>query len=427
MWRHGRKDGPTRKLIFKQFLFFLMAAVLLFQAFQVNADTKAGSFGNKDSSENAGHIELHAHLFMKEGMGWTFRGHFDEPLEAKSWRDGFSSQANPETLNKSNLDITVVSLYAHPLFIRSLRGSIREQIALTKKFVTEHPQWAIATDPKMARKNLNEGKHVLILSLEGASGILENDEDLEEFIDRGGIRIVNLLHLTDDQFGGVAFLGGFKNLASPIALFRSFFVRTFGDESGKRIRLNSHGLTEEGKVMAQKLIQRKVWLDLAHASDASQADLNSLLNAAGQRPLYTHTTLRKYYGAERGISSKQLEEVAKYRGIVGLMPSELMLEGTPSLVSNCRGSIEAFATQYKEVAAVIGQNATVMGSDINGGIPHLKPACLEGTSLKKEGLWNIGQTPYLWKALYLLGVATDSDAMRRAQVDRFLDAWAGGR
>ena len=50
----------------------------------------------------------------------------------------------------------------------------------------------------------------MILALEGASGIIETDEDLAEFVDRDGIRIVTLIHLTDDEFGGAAFLKGYR-------------------------------------------------------------------------------------------------------------------------------------------------------------------------------------------------------------------------
>src|SRR4051812_6206202 len=81
-----------------------------------------------DFSSQACHantVELHAHLFMKEGMGWLFKGDFNGPLQAENWKSRFSSQANPETLEQSGLDIVVATLYAHPLFTWSLRDSIR--------------------------------------------------------------------------------------------------------------------------------------------------------------------------------------------------------------------------------------------------------------------------------------------------------------
>src|SRR6185437_2718268 len=114
----------------------------------------------------------------------------------------------PDALARSGLGIVVATLYAHPLFTytvgKSLRDSIRAQIKLARKFVLGRPDWVIATEPDHASEALASGKHVMILALEGASGILESEQDFHEFIDEGGIRIVGPLHLTDDEFGGVA-------------------------------------------------------------------------------------------------------------------------------------------------------------------------------------------------------------------------------
>jgi microsomal dipeptidase-like Zn-dependent dipeptidase len=349
--------------------------------------------------QSFGNIDLHAHLFMDEGMGWTFNGKFDGPLEASSWKDKFSSQANPQTLSESQLQVVVATLYAHPLFTRSLRNSIRKQIDQANQFVKNNPQWILATDPKMAFSGLQNGKKILILALEGASGILETEEDLNEFIDQKGIRIVTLLHLTDDLLGGVAFLKGMRILASPLAFIKSLFVP---EHDSQGVKLNPNGLTPRGLKLAEELIRRKVWIDLSHSSDHSQSDLLPLLKEKKQPLLYTHTPLRRYLEAERGISDAQLQEVAKQGGFVGLIPSEEMLEGTPPLTP-CLGGVNLLATQFRDAAQIIGQSSLAIGSDINGGITHLSPSCKTGTSLDTEGFWNLGQSGELWKALKNLG------------------------
>jgi membrane dipeptidase len=363
-------------------------------------------------------VELHAHLFMKEGMGLLFGGDFNGPLRARSWKSRFASQANPESLEQSGLDLVVATLYAHPIFALSLRDSIRKQIQLARRFVREHPNWVLVDHPKKAKEARAAGKKILILALEGASGILETEEDLKEFVDQAGIRIVTFLHLTDDLFGGVAFLDGIRGFSTPWAFFKSLFSPQ-RDEAGYRI--NSQGLTDEGKKMALALIQRKVWIDLAHASDRSQEELRPLLAKAGQPSLYTHTVLRKYFQAERAITESQLAHVAQSRGYIGLMPSEEMLKGTPPSEGTCSGSVFALATQFKEVAAVVGESSIGLGSDYNGGIPHLKPSCDTGTSLDQEGLWNIGQSHEVWQALQKLG-AVHSDGS--SGVDQFLETWS---
>ena len=362
-------------------------------------------------------VEAHAHLFMSKGLTWLFRGDFDGPLRAKGWNDRFGSQANPETVERSKIAVLVIAVYAHPLFSLSLRDSIRDQLDGADHFVATHPNWIIARSATEARQALSQGKRVIILAIEGASKILENDADIAEFINRRGVRIVNLLHFTDDEFGGVAFLRGFRALASPLAWLRQIFRAPGADG----VILNDEGLTERGKQFAQTLINHGVWLDLAHSSDLSQRDLIPMLEKAGQPLLYTHTVLRRYHHAERGISDWQLQEVRKSHGIVGLMPSEEMLDGTPVPPTTCRGSVHALAVQYKEVAATIGADSIVMGTDYNGGIPHLMPSCKTGTSLDHEGFWNIGQTPDLWQALRKVGAPVPEPLS--ITVERFISAW----
>jgi microsomal dipeptidase-like Zn-dependent dipeptidase len=380
-------------------------------------------------------VELHAHLFMKEGMTWAFRGDFDGPLKADDWRSKFSSQANPETLDRSEMGITVATLYAHPLFTLSLRDSVRRQIALAEKFVAEHPYWVIARNASQARKALGEGKRVMVLALEGAAGIIESEEDLREFVDEKGVRIVTLLHLMDDDFGGVAFLSGIKALSSPWALLRQWTRRLvhgidagseLGTEKGAPL-LNSNGLSDAGHALALKLMEHGVWIDLAHASDASTRALVEIHEKARLPLLYTHTALRKYHHAERGIAEWELQAVAKSGGFLGFMPSEEMMDGTLPASGDekgCGGGIRALARQYTEAAAVIGADSIAMGSDYNGGIMHLRPAavgCEIGAGLDAEGLWHIGLVPGLWDSLEKLGAPVPRP--RRRMIDRFLETW----
>lgn len=360
-------------------------------------------------------VELHAHLFMKEGMSWMFDGDFFGPLRARSWTDRFSSQANPEAMERSQLKIVVAALYAHPLFSLSLRDSVRRQIELARRFVRENPSWVLATDPKAAAEDLAAGKRLLVLSLEGASGVLENEDDLKEFIDRGGIRIVTPLHLTDDRFGGVAFLRSWMALANPMALLRQLLGSTHDDDG---VMVNDRGLTDEGRWLARELIKRHVWIDLAHASDRSAEELIALCRKAGQPILYTHTILRRFHRAERGITAEQLQAVRETRGIVGIMPAEDMLEGT----TGARG-MAALQAQAREISFVIGAGGVAMGSDYNGGVRHLPPTLDTRTTLGEKGFWQIGQGKEAW-TLMRKTLASPNTSKAETVVKRFLDAWA---
>ena len=360
----------------------------------------------------SGTVELHAHFFMKEGMGPAFHGGFDGPLEAVDYKDRFRSQANPETLDRSGIQIAVVALYAHSLFTSDLRASVRRQIAQAEAFVIAHPGWSIAKTAREAKLALAQGKKILIFSLEGASGIIENDQDIKEFVDEKGIKIITPLHLTDDEFGGVAFLRGIMILSSPIA----WIATLFRAEHHEGVLVNNNGLTDKGRTLIRKLIAHHVWIDLAHASDASFEDILPLLRETRQPVLYTHTVLRKYHGAERGLSARQLEEVKKTGGIVGLMPSEDYLETTTTSKDPCETGMGALKTQYQELVQALGSESVMFGSDYNGGVHHLPSGC------GIEGLWNIGQVPSVWEKLTALGAPTPKPL--RKMVDQFLSTWA---
>lgn len=352
-------------------------------------------------------VDLHAHLFMKEGLGIFFRGDFHSELKAVDSTDALSSQANEEALEQSNLGLVVAALYAHPFFKLSLKDSIRAQINLANSFISKHPNWILAKTPEEAQTALLQKKRILILSLEGADGILESDEDIEEFISRGGIRIVNLLHLTDDKFGGVAFLGSFRAWSTPVAFFLGFFNRRY-DSNGNWV--NANGLTPEGKNLARRLISKQVWLDLAHMSDQSQLDLKPLLDDTHQPLLYTHTSLRNFFPAERAISDEQLKTVNTTGGMIGLVPSPMMLESKRK-EATCSGTLEALLEHYQEALKSLSSERISIGSDWNGTIPHLKPpspTCPLGSSscnspraaeFCSKGLWNIGQSEFLWDQL----------------------------
>lgn len=360
--------------------------------------------------------ELHAHLFMKHGLTWWFHGEFNGPLAASSWKDRFSSQANPETMDQSGLRIVVASLYALPVIAGDLRESIRAQIQEARRFVKEHPNWVIATRASDAKREYDSGKNILILSLEGTSGIIENERDMVEFIDQGGIRIVNLLHLIDDEWGGVAFLHGIKALTTPWAWFQSLIH----PQEREGARINPNGLTPSGLAMAAELMKRKVWIDLAHASDHSAEQLIDRYETNHLPLLFTHTSLRKYLKAERGIAEWQITKVKTQDGMIGLMPCEDMLIGVPSL--RCNDGFWSWIQQFNELADSLGSESVTLGTDYNGGINRLKKTCAPAMdSFDEKGFWNIGQATRIWNEFQKNGAKIrDNSSMD----DKFLRLWA---
>jgi microsomal dipeptidase-like Zn-dependent dipeptidase len=362
---------------------------------------------------------------MKPALGCLFHGSIDEPLTANSWDDRLSSKINAEALDASGLSVLVVALFAHPVLGGDMRAQVREQIDEVEAFTRTHPRWVIARDAAEARAALEAGRRVLVLSLEGASGVLESEEDFIEFVDRRGVRIVTPLHLVDDRYGGVATLAGTSYLANPLGVAERLL-----DAQGK-IEVSARGLTPLGRRLIAKLAARGVWIDLTHASDAALAHIVPMARAAGQPLLVTHAMLRRHRAIERATSDELLSEIAASGGIVGLLPSEDAFEAPKGRIcpsgcaaEACEHGVNAFAAVWADAARSLGADAVMLGSDHNGGMRHLRPSCGTGTSLDQpEGLWNVGQSAALFEALEALLVSRAPRAPLRASLERFLMAW----
>jgi microsomal dipeptidase-like Zn-dependent dipeptidase len=372
-------------------------------------------------------VDLHAHLFFHEGIGTDLFGPFDGPIAASNWRSRIYGRVNSTNLEESNAALVVVALYSHPLFLKSYRDSIRAQIEVAQQFVQNHPDWIIARSAQQAIEARKEGKRILILSIEGASGILENEDDLDEFVGKWGVRIVTPLHFTDDRFGGAAFMRGVQIMANPLKALASLFSPK-RDEFGQRV--NPHGLSERGKKLVQSLIKRGVWIDLSHSSDLSQKDILELTLPAGQPPLYTHTILRSAFQAERAISPSELQVVKVHDGIIGILPSDDMLLGThvdprycpPACQGKCTGGIAAFLTQYAQAVQATSPTSVMVGSDIDAPLSFLQPGCPAEATRNPRGYWEYSQLNDVWRAIPENGIIPAS--VQSKLVDVFLDHWA---
>ncbi len=348
-------------------------------------------------------VDLHAHLFFHEGVGVSWFGSFDGPLRAQSWRDRLRSKVNAPELEASRAALVGVALYCHPLFRGSQRDSLRRQIRAAESFVTERSEsWALVRSPEEAEKAYSQGKQSLLLTLEGAQGVLETEADFEEFIDRAGIRIVTPFHFLDDAFGGAALLPGWGGLLNPWAWLKS----GLGPRGAEGVRVNPRGLTERGRQLVQGLLRRGVWIDFSHASDRAQADLRPLLDQAGQPHLFTHTMLREFYPGERGVSREQLQALAKSQGIVGVLPSQDMIEKTsilPHFLSHpcragCVGGLPALLTQMQTIGECIGHGRVTLGSDINAPLNFLPPIP-DLPDTDSRGYFRYGQLGTLWETI----------------------------
>ena len=371
-------------------------------------------------------IDLHSHPFMKHGIGPLFQGSFFSEAKSKSYKTLLKSNLTEQTLLESKIDILVVALYTHPilsLFSGGPKKAIDKQISEAEEFIKRNPNWIIARSADEARQALESKQRVLVLSLEGAEHVLETEEDLNYFINERGISIVTPVHLSDTHFGGAAYMRGFRKSFLNLS-------KIFSPLRSEGVKINFKGMTKKGRWLLKELIKRNVWIDLTHGSDLYIAEAMKMVKESGQPFLFTHTALRKYYKAERGISKWMIEEIKNHEGMVGLVPSEEMILDTegpsslcPTKCGGCAGGVRGLIAQYLELSAEIGASQVALGQDFNGGIPHLAPdRCNPSTMIdEKPGYYLFSQDEEL--GLKAREIAPDADLFGQSSAKSFLNLW----
>jgi microsomal dipeptidase-like Zn-dependent dipeptidase len=375
-------------------------------------------------------VELHSHAFMEHGMGPFFQGKFTGELQTTSWKQMLKSNLNEEVLLKSKVRIFVVALYAHPVLVSKpkalwhagVRLAIKRQIQEARAFVARHPEsWVLATNPKQAQADFDQGKNLMILSLEGAHSLFNRPEDFDKFLgDKGGIAIVTPVHLIDNKYMGASYMRGLR---------KTFFTKkhfTLKRKDGAKI--NPKGVSKKGHAFVQELLRRKIWIDLSHMSDLAMEEVVPLIVEYGWPLLHTHTSLRHFYKAERAISDYQVQLVKEFGGMIGLTPSQEMLTDTrvdkklcPEACACAKDDLVKFSTHFHALRQKIGEENIAFGSDFNGGIPHLPESdCAKDAGLKERGLEHFAQMPALIQELKLSSDYGDKVARR------FLQLWEKG-
>jgi microsomal dipeptidase-like Zn-dependent dipeptidase len=331
-------------------------------------------------------VDLHAHLLMKTGMGPALIGGNHAPPTARSPESRLPSRASLLSLEEETAPrVVVVSLYAHPWLSRPLLPGREENVA--RALLEEYRQLAdfihlhserlvLVRHAAEAELALKAGKRAVVLSIEGAFGAIREENDLDRWIERG-LSVLTPFHLTEDRFGGVA-------LMRPVAaLFNtpfSFLERliTSGGSCLKTLCKSPLGLTEEGRTLLKKLIEKQIWIDLAHANDLEVAELLPELRRLSLPLLVTHTSIRAAFPAERGLQQELIEEVRSGRneGIFGLIPSADLLP-EPEDVNGCASSAREFERVVSNLSSKLGEKRITIGSDANAPLRGLTAGCGE--------------------------------------------------
>lgn len=163
------------------------------------------------------------------------------------------------------------------------------------------------------------------LGIEGAHALSGDVNNFDKLFD-AGFRMIGMAHFFDNEMAGSA----------------------HGATKG--------GLTEAGKQLVERMQERGVFVDLAHASAQT---INDVLVVA-RRPIFvSHTGVKGTCDNNRNLSDEQLKRIALTGGVVGIGFWD---------TATCGTDAKAIAKAIRYTVNLIGADHVALGSDYDGAI-----------------------------------------------------------
>ena len=203
-------------------------------------------------------------------------------------------------MNRNNLE--KVKKHCKKIFKENITGGIfnlfymspeemKEELGIDKQEIN------IIENLKTANKIIKENKFIpenikYIYGIEGLD-YLEKVEDIDEIYDLG-VRSVNIVWNNDNKFGGGA--------------------------KGEKAR----GLTDLGKELVKKLVDKKIAIDLSHSNEKTFFDIVDLcieLKKKGKNPIVfaSHSNVKQICNHPRNLSDEQIRKIKELDGVIGIV------------------------------------------------------------------------------------------------------------
>lgn len=163
------------------------------------------------------------------------------------------------------------------------------------------------------------------LGIEGAHALSGDVANLDKLFD-AGFRMIGIAHFFDNEMGGSA--------------------------HGAR----KYGLTDKGRELVKRMEEKKVFIDLAHASPKV---IDEVLSVATRPIFVSHTGVKGTCDNTRNLSDEQLKRIALTGGVVGIGFWE---------TANCGRDARAIAKAIRYAVNLIGVDHIGLGSDFDGAI-----------------------------------------------------------
>lgn len=203
----------------------------------------------------------------------------------------------------------------------------------------------LATGEQLVRANphLFAGKDAIrhLFSVEGSHALAGHEDRLPAYLARG-VRLFGLVHSLHNQLA----------------------------DSATDRRRGHGGLSPAGERFVRAVYRAGGLIDVAHASDATFADVARLARAAGRPIIASHAGARAITDHPRNLTDAQLRTIADSGGLVGVLFHSPLLRPKPSPLRRDKktASIADLHVHIEHLIAVMGVRHVAIGSDLDGGI-----------------------------------------------------------
>lgn len=283
--------------------------------------------------------------------------HGPGPLRAR-----YLGQADLPRLRAAGLSEVVLSIATNPARRRGTRTA-------TLLSNLTHLQQITGTPSTSTSAQASSGL-TIHLAVQGGNAFDAPDD--VRLIPEGALLRVTLMHLTDSALGATS---------SPLGRSRG-----------------QGGLTASGRAMVEALTERRILVDLAHASRRTFSGALESLDACDRAlpPVVTHTGVSGVHPSWRNLDDDQIRAIADRGGVIGIMYHRGFL-GRPFW----KVGAEAIVRHLEHTIAVGGEDCAALGSDWDGMIvtPRDMPTCLELPVLVERMLARHWPEPRIRKVL----------------------------
>ncbi|MGE0884645.1 MAG: dipeptidase [Blastocatellales bacterium] len=220
--------------------------------------------------------------------------------------------------------------------------------------------WPMAAWTNLTERALYQARrlHEAAEKSKGKLVILKTKDDVTKFLERRKTEkdvVAGFLGIE----GAQALSGDMNNLDRLYdAGFRMYGMAHFFDNemAGSAHGLAKGGLTEAGKTFVQKMQERNVFIDLAHASPQTMEDV---LDMATRPVIVSHTGVKGTCNNTRNLSDEQLKRIGLTGGLVGIGFWD---------TATCGTDAKAIAKAVRYTVDLIGVDHVALGSDFDGAI-----------------------------------------------------------